>query len=321
MNEVVMTNSQDHYSAYLSFTRSQWKHYRDNTPLTLSESDLDQLQGQNEPVSLTEVTDIYLPLTRLLNFYVRATQALYQATSQFLGSDEKRVPYIIGIAGSVAVGKSTTSRVLQALLSRWPHHPTVQIVTTDGFLYPNATLEARDLMHRKGFPDSYDLIGLIRFLNDLKSGKPLVSAPVYSHHHYDIVPNQQIELRQPDIVIVEGLNILQSSLPNVEQQPQVFVSDFFDFTIFVDAEINVIKQWYIERLLSFWHGSFRKKDAYFHHLTELNHEEVIKFATRVWHEINENNYFENILPFRQRARLILQKDQRHCVSQVYLRKL
>lgn len=308
-------------SAYLHFNRKTWCCYRQNMPLTLTENDLEKLRGVNEAVSLKEVEEIYLPLSRLLSLYVKARQSLHQVAGEFLGSPEPKVPYIIGVAGSVAVGKSTTSRILQALLCRWPDHPDVQIVTTDGFLYPNELLEKYNLMHRKGFPESYDLQKLLRFLRDIKSGKQPLRAPVYSHHSYNIVPNEFITINRPNIVIVEGLNILQTGNYKIGQVPQTFVSDFFDFTIFVDADVDIIRQWYVDRVLAFTKGPFAEPDNYFHFLTKMTQEELIKFAERVWQEINEVNLMENILPFKNRAKLILSKAADHAVEAVYLRKL
>lgn len=308
-------------TAYLQFTRQQWCDFRQDTPLTLTEQDLEKLHGQTEVVLLNEVEAIYLPLSRLLSFYVTARQGLHHATSKFLGRPEPKVPYIIGIAGSVAVGKSTTSRVLKALLSRWPNHPSVEIITTDGFLYPTKKLEAESLMQRKGFPESYNTPLLLQVLNDIKSGKRNVKIPLYSHHLYDIIPNKFGIIDQPDIVILEGLNILQTGMKKPHEQPQLFVSDFFDFSLFVDAGTEIIKQWYIDRVLSFRNNSFKDSTAYFHHLTKMNKEEVIKFAERNWREINEVNLVENILPFKNRAQLILHKGKEHAVEAVYLRKL
>lgn len=318
MNKIIESNP---LSAYLAFNREQWCRYRKDAPLTLDENDLERLHGQNEVVSLKEVEEIYLPLSRLLSFYVSATQTLHQATSKFLGAPEPKVPYIIGVAGSVAVGKSTTSRILQALLSRWPNHPKVALVTTDGFLYSMEELKKREIVNRKGFPESYDIQKLLTFLQDIKSGKNNVKAPIYSHHLYDIVPDEFIIINKPDIVIVEGLNILQTGAQKPGRQPQIFVSDFFDFTIFVDAPIEVIKKWYVDRVIAFVEGPFTKSDAYFHYLTKMNKEELEKFAEKVWHEINELNLFENILPFKNRAHLILKKSADHAVEKVYLRKL
>lgn len=309
------------FSAYLKFNREQWQCFREDTPLTLTEADLSNLKGQLEPLSMIEVEEVYLPLSRLLNLYVIATQQLHQVASHFLGSPEPRVPYLIGVAGSVAVGKSTTSRVLQALLSRWPDHPKVVLMTTDGFLYPNSKLEQLGLMQRKGFPESYDLKALMALLAAIKSGKGRLRAPVYSHQRYDIIPDEYTEINRPDIVIVEGLNILQNDVLKSGKQHDLFVSDFFDFTVYVDAEIEVIKHWYVERVLKFCQTAFKNPSDHFHFLTSLSIPEQIKFAERVWQEINGVNLLANILPYRQRARLILKKAADHSVQHVYLRKL
>ncbi|PIZ04146.1 MAG: type I pantothenate kinase [Gammaproteobacteria bacterium CG_4_10_14_0_8_um_filter_38_16] len=308
-------------SAYLTFSRKEWLAFRHDAPLTLNEADLDALHGQNETVSLREVVEIYLPLSRLLSLYVTGMQSLHKASQQFLGIPEPKVPYIIGVAGSVAVGKSTTSRVLKALLSRWPDHPSVTVVTTDGFLYSNEVLEEQGLMNRKGFPESYDLAALLQFMQEVKSGKNKVKAPVYSHQSYDIIPDEFVEVNKPDILILEGLNILQTGMAKLGQQPSLFVSDFFDFSIFVDAEVDVIKQWYVNRVVKFSQTTFRNPKAHFHYLSKMNPEEVLKFSERVWYEINEVNLFQNILPNRERAQLILKKDIHHAVAQVKLRKL
>ena len=308
-------------SPYLTFTREQWGKYRLDTPLPLTACEVAQLRGQTEEVSLEEVEEVYLPLSRLLNLYVSATQGLHGASSELVGGSEPKVPYIIGVSGSVAVGKSTTSRVLKALLSHWPNHPNVSIITTDGFLYPNEKLQAMGLMERKGFPESYDTEHLLTVLHKIKSGDASVKTPIYSHHHYDIVPNEYHTIEKPDIVIVEGLNILQTKTDKSLDAPKLFVSDFFDFSLFVDAEPEIIKAWYIERVLKFWRGPFQKQDSYFHFLAKLNQEELVKFAERVWREINEVNLVENILPFYQRAQLILRKSEAHKVTGVKLRKL
>lgn len=307
--------------AYLQFTREEWCHFRQDTPLTLNEEDLIHLAGRNEVVSLKEVEEIFLPLARLLNLYITATQVLHRTTSRFLGRAEPRVPYIIGLAGSVAVGKSTTSRILRALLSNWPNHRKVEIVTTDGFLYSNDELERRGLTQRKGFPESYDIQRLLQFLEDIKAGEELIQAPIYSHHRYDILPNEYVVLEKPDIVIVEGLNILQSGTVKAGSMPQLFVSDFFDFTIFVDAEMETIQKWYVDRVLTFHQTSFQDPQSYFHYLTKLSVPEVNEFANNVWKTINGVNLLENILPFKNRARLILWKDSDHSVQKVFLRKL
>lgn len=308
-------------SAYQNFTREQWERYRQGHPLLLTESDLERLHGVNETVSLAEIKDIYLPLSRLINLYVTETQSLYHVTNDFLSSSPIKVPYIIGVSGSVAVGKSTVSRVLQALLSRWDNHPKVALVTTDGFLYNNAELEQRNLMHRKGFPESFNSEQLLCFLSALKSGQAEVAAPVYSHQVYDIVQGEHITVQDADIVIIEGLNILQSGLPRPGFQPTLFVSDFLDFTIFVDAQTDSIRQWYIDRVLYFCQTSFTKTDNYFYFLSQMTQEEQIKFAERIWREINEVNLIQNILPFRERAKLILHKAADHTVDRISLRKL
>ncbi|MCX7121019.1 MAG: type I pantothenate kinase [Gammaproteobacteria bacterium] len=308
-------------TAYLTFSRQEWLNFRNDMPLTLTEIDLAALHGQIETVSLNEVAEIYLPLSRLLNLYVTAMQSLHQASQHFLGKPEPKVPYIIGVAGSVAVGKSTASRILKALLSRWPNHPSVTVVTTDGFLYPNKILEEQDLMNRKGFPESYDINALLGFLIDVKSGKNNVKAPVYSHQSYDIMPAEYIDVNKPDILILEGINILQTGAQKTGQQSPLFVSDFFDFSIFVDADIDVIKKWYVDRVVKFSQTAFRNPQSYFHYLSKMTPQEIIPFAQQVWHDVNEVNLLENILPCRDRAQLILKKGLGHAVEQVKLRKL
>ncbi|MBS3966778.1 MAG: type I pantothenate kinase [Truepera sp.] len=301
-------------SPYVDFERSAWAELRNSTPLTLTERDLSELQGINEQLSLDEVVAIYLPLSRLLNLYVAATQTLHRATDTFLGRPSARVPYLIGVAGSVAAGKSTTARLLQALLSRWPDHRQVDLVTTDGFLYSNAVLEERGLMNRKGFPESYDQRTLLTFVAAVKSGQPEVTAPVYSHLSYDIVPGEVIKVRQPDIVIIEGLNVLQVGA-------RLAVSDFFDFTIYVDAEEAWLKSWYVERFLRLRETAFKDPASYFKHFAELPEAEAISIAKQIWDEINGRNLRENILPTRERATLILTKGDRHRIERVRLRKL
>lgn len=308
-------------SPYLEFDRATWSGFRANTPLTLHEEELLRLKGQNEPVSLREVEEIYLPLSRLLNLYVAATQDLYQVTTRFLGHPEPNVPYIIAISGSVAVGKSTTSRILQALLSRWPNHPRVVLVTTDGYLYPNVVLEQRGLLDKKGFPESYDLAALVAFLADVKAGKPQLTVPVYSHHHYDIVPGAFQTIDRPDIVIIEGLNVLQLPTQQRAKQPHWFVADFFDFTIYVDADTEVIRHWYLERFMTFRHLARRDSKAFFHRFAQWSDQQAWQFANTIWTTINERNLRENIIPFKHRARLILEKGQDHVVQRVLLRKI
>ncbi|QBD77720.1 type I pantothenate kinase [Ktedonosporobacter rubrisoli] len=314
-------SSNEQLSRYISFTRQSWEKLRDNMPLTLSETRLRALQGLNEHVSLQETTQIYLPLSRLLSLYVAATQNLHKATDTFLETTSARVPYIIGIAGSVAVGKSTTARLLQALLAEWPSHPRVDLVTTDGFLYPKHTLEARGLMSRKGFPESYDLRHLLQFLIEVKSGRPTVTAPVYSHLTYDIVANEVQYIQQPDILIIEGLNVLQTSRMRSGKTARLFVSDFFDFSIYVDAEEKDIERWYIERFLTLRETAFRNPTSYFHRHASLSIEGAIEVARGLWQQINAPNLRENIQPTRERAHLILKKGPDHRVQEVRLRKL
>ncbi len=307
-------------SPYLRFSRDDWAALRADTPLTLTDSDLDRIRGLVERISLREVEEVYLPLSRLLNLYVAAVQGLYRATSTFLGHDEQKVPFLIGLGGSVAVGKSTSARVLRELLARWPNHPRVDIVTTDGFLLPTRVLEARGLMQRKGFPESYDVRALVSFVRDLKAGEDRVTSPVYSHLVYDIVPGAEIVIEQPDIVIVEGLNVLQTG-PALPGQPRLFVSDFFDFTVYVDAETEAVRSWYVERFLALRHTSFADPSSYFHRYASLSDDEAALTAGRIWDEINEPNLVQNILPTRDRADLVLRKGQDHAVEEVRLRKL
>ena len=308
-------------SRYLQFTRDEWSHLRGDTPLTLSEEDLVALHGVNEKVSLDEVVYAYLPLARLLNLYYSASQNLFRATAEFLGHSTAKVPYIIGLAGSVAVGKSTTARILRELLARMPSRPQVDLISTDGFLFPTRILEERGLMERKGFPESFDIKGLVRFLSAMKSGSRDVKAPVYSHVIYDIVPGRCIVVDQPDIVIIEGLNILQSGSHNPNPNARIFVSDFFDFSIYVDADEPVIYQWYENRLLTFRQSAFRDPSSYFHHFASLSEEETKEVASSIWRTINGKNLIENILPTRERADLILRKGPDHSVESVKLRKL
>ncbi len=314
-------DTQPAFEPYVDFTRDEWAKLRASTPLTLTETDLAALRGRNEPTALSEVEDVFLPLSRLLNLRFAATRELHAATETFLGSLHARVPYVIGIAGSVAVGKSTISRILQALLSRWPDHPRVDLVTTDGFLFPNSELERRGLMSRKGFPESYDVRRIVRFLAELKAGQPEVRAPVYSHLTYDIVPGDEIVLAGPDIVIVEGLNVLQAPTRRGRAEPTVVVSDFFDFTIYVDADPADIEEWYLRRLLLLRETALQDPQSYFHFLTGYSEDDTRAFGTTIWREVNAVNLRENIEPTRGRAHLVLEKGGDHLVRRVRLRKL
>lgn len=305
-------------SPYLEFTADQWGNLRASTPLSLDEDDLERLSGINIELSLDEVAQIYLPLSRLLSLYVGASQELYRASDTFLGQLPAKVPYVIGIAGSVAVGKSTTARVLQALLARWPNHPKVDLITTDGFLYPNAVLNERGIMERKGFPESYDRRRLLQFMSDIKSGAPSVEAPVYDHLTYDII-DTTVTVAQPDIVIVEGLNVLQTGIADGENP--LFVSDFFDFSIYVDAEVEDIRRWYVERFFTLRETAFKDPTSFFHRFAVLSDEEATDTALSIWSSINERNLVNNILPTRERADLILRKSSDHCISRVDLRRL
>ena len=308
-------------SLFEDFDREEWSRLRASTPLTLAEEDLTRLRGINDSISLQEVEEIFLPLSRLLNLYVEATQSLHKATHTFLGNTTAIVPYVVGVAGSVAVGKSTTARILQALLARWPNHPKVDLITTDGFLFPNAVLESRGLMHRKGFPESYDRRRLVSFVAGVKSGEPEVDAPLYSHLVYDILPDQVHTVRQPDIMIIEGLNVLQTGVGSTEQDSPIFVSDFFDFSIYVDAAEEDIKRWYVERFFTLRQTAFKNPASYFHRYSSLTDEEARETALRIWTEINGVNLRENILPTRTRAHLILEKGPNHSTQNVRLRKL
>jgi type I pantothenate kinase len=308
-------------SPYLDFDRASWAGLRAATPLTLSESDLAELQGINERVSLREVEAIYLPLSRLLNLHVAATQMLHKATDTFLGSLPAATPYVIGIAGSVAVGKSTFARILRALLSRWPESPRVDLVTTDGFLRPNHELEAGRLMQRKGFPDSYDVRRLVQFMAEVKEASGAVHAPVYSHQAYDIAPGEFQVVDRPDIVLVEGLNVLQTGDGAAGRPARVFVSDFFDFSIYIDADEADIEEWYVARFRTFRETVFRNPAAYFHRYSHLTDAEADATARHIWHTINGVNLRENILGTRDRARLVLEKGSDHAVRRVRLRKI
>lgn len=305
---------------YLQFDRTQWAALRDSVPLTLSEEEIVKLKGINEDLSLEEVAQIYLPLSRLLNFYISSNLRRQAVLEQFLGTDGQKIPYVIGIAGSVAVGKSTTARLLQALLSSWPEHRSVELITTDGFLHPNKVLNERGLMKKKGFPQSYDMHSLVKFVSEVKSGAKRVTAPIYSHLIYDVVPDGNKVIEQPDILILEGLNVLQSGMDYPHDPHHVFVSDFVDFSIYVDAPEQLLQTWYINRFLKFRQGAFSNPDSYFHNYAKLPEPEAINIATQLWSEINGLNLQQNILPTRERASLIMTKSANHAVEHVRLRK-
>lgn len=311
-----MNQSEGVQDRFEHFDRTSWSKLRESTPLTLSEADIAALRGINEHLDIQEVEEVYLPLSRLLNLHVRATQQLAAVTDTFLGTDAVAVPYVIGIGGSVAVGKSTTARVLRTLLSNWSDHAEVALVTTDGFLYPNAELKRRGLMERKGFPESYDTAALIAFLQDIKSGRPELQAPVYSHLEYDVVSGRTIEVDAPDILIVEGLNVLQGN----NRADHLVVSDFFDFSLYVDAHPEAIKSWYVERFLTLRTTAFADPRSYFGHYADLDTAEAIEIAGGIWDRINAPNLEINISPTRQRAHCILTKGDRHVVERIALQK-
>ena len=313
--------TEDGLSPYRVFSRAEWAELRQDTPMTLTPDEVTRVRSLHDRLDMEEVEDIYLPLSRLLSLYVAATQALFRAQQGFLGTEDSKLPYIIGVAGSVAVGKSTTARVLQALLARWTNVPKVDLLTTDGFLYPNAVLEREGLMERKGFPESYDLPALLRFLTDIKAGRRPVRAPVYSHLVYDVIPNRWVEIDRPDILIVEGLNVLQTGTLPRDGKAIPYVSDFFDFSIYLDADETVLRNWYVDRFLVLRGTAFRDPKSYFHRYATLSDEEAVGTATSIWTRINLLNLHENILPTRQRADLILTKGESHLVEQVALRRL
>ena len=328
-NKSVTGNQQFPSTAYRTFDRTEWAALRAETPMTLSVFDVEQLTGLLEPVSMREVKEVYLPLTRLINLYVVAAQSLHRETNLFLRKAEKKPPFIIGMAGSVAVGKSTMARLLRALLARWSDHVNVALVPTDGFLWPNAELEKRGLMARKGFPESYDARRLVRFLADIKAGKENVSAPIYSHFAYDILPQKILTVNQPDILIIEGLNVLQPARQadkskSLENDPDreilPFVSDFFDFSIYLDASKKQLESWYAERFMVLRETAFQDPDNYFHRYSKLDESAALKKALDIWRRINLVNLKDNIENTRQRADLVLHKGRDHAVESVFLRK-
>jgi type I pantothenate kinase len=308
-------------SPYRFFSIEEWAKLRADTPMTLSKEEVEALRSLNDPVSIGEVERVYLPVSRLLSFYVTATQGLFHATQKFLGFNDSKVPYIIGIGGSVAVGKSTTARVLRELLKRWPDAPKVELVTTDGFLFPNSVLQAEGLMERKGFPESYDRTALLSFVNDIKAGKPRVTAPVYSHLTYDIVEGETMVIDRPDILILEGLNVLQSRDLPKDGKAIPFVSDFFDFSVFIDADEDAVRRWYVERFMKLRETRFRDPRSYFHKYAHVSEMEALDLAITLWERINLPNLRDNILPTRPRANLVLRKGEDHAIVEVALRKL
>lgn len=322
MNERVKQSIASVAAPHRHFTRDQWAELRADTPLTLTVDDLRRLQSINDPISIDEVIAIYLPLSRLLALYVAATQGLFKATQRFLGAEEEgKMPYIIGVAGSVAVGKSTTSRVMQALLSRWPNTPKVELVTTDGFLLSNRVLLEQGLMERKGFPESFDGAALLHFLSDVKAGNRNVKAPVYSHLSYDVVPDEHVTVDRPDILIVEGLNVLAPNRPSKDGTGVPFVSDYFDFSVYLHAEQDQLEKWYVDRFMRLRETAFRDPRSYFTKYAEVSDEEAVAIARDIWTRINLRNLRDNVLPTRERASLILTKGASHQIEEVALRKL
>ncbi|MGE0282116.1 MAG: type I pantothenate kinase [Rhizobiaceae bacterium] len=319
MDQLVATEK---YSPYRFFSAERWAEFRADTPLTLTEQEVQRLSSLNDPIDLNEVRRIYLSLSRLLSAHVEAMQLLFHQRANFLNvPDAVKTPFIIGVAGSVAVGKSTTARILKELLARWPTSPKVDLVTTDGFLLPNDVLRSRNLMERKGFPDSYDVGALLRFLSGVKSGQPDVQAPVYSHLTYDVMPGKFVTVDQPDILIFEGLNVLQPGELPADGKFVPFLSDFFDFSIYMDAEEDLIHQWYIARFMRLRETAFRDPGSFFHRYSQLSESAARAIAEGLWQNINLKNLRENILPTRPRADLILRKGADHLIEEVALRKL
>ena len=305
---------------YLLLSREKWAALRDSEPLTITEEELNTLKSINDEISINDVEEIYLPLSRLLSYYFNTSVNRHKVLMDFLRQEQQQSPFIISIAGSVSVGKSTIARVLQTLLSRWKKDAHVALVATDGFLYPNKTLEEKGLMLKKGFPESYNIKQLIEFVRDVKSGKSNLQMPDYSHLYYDIVPDKYQEISRPDILILEGLNVLQSGMDYPTAKPRVFVSDFVDFSVYIDAEESLLEKWYVDRFLGFRQSAFANPKSYFHSYTKLTDKEAEKLATTIWREINLKNLKENILPTRERANLIIHKSDNHAVDYVKLRK-
>lgn len=310
------------YSPYHVFSAEEWSRFRADTPLTLTADEVHRLRSLNDPVDLGEVRRIYLSLSRLLSAHVEASQILFQQRKRFLSmSDETKTPFVIGIAGSVAVGKSTTARILAELLARWPSSPKVDLITTDGFLYPNAILQRENMMDRKGFPESYDIGALLRFLSAIKAGQPNVKAPTYSHLTYDVIPDRFQTIDRPDILIFEGINVLQSRNLPADGKIVPMVSDFFDFSIYIDAEESLIHSWYVSRFMRLRETAFKDPQSFFHRYATISEDAARAIAEGLWHNINLKNLHQNILPTRPRADLILQKGPNHLTQTVALRKL
>lgn len=306
---------------YHRFTKAQWSELRADEPMTLTREDISRLRTLSDPISLEEAEEIYLPLTRLLSFYVEAVQGLHNVSTRFLETPDQKVPFIIGVAGSVAVGKSTTARILQALLQRWPSSPKVDLVTTDGFLHSNAILTERGIMARKGFPESYDRPRFVQFLADIKSGKGNVHAPVYSHLVYDVVPGGDVTIDCPDILIVEGLNILQPGELPRNGSPILFASDFLDFSVYIDADTDDLETWFMERFFRLRETAFKDPTSYFRRYSAMSQEEAGEFGKMIWRTINLPNLIDNVLPTRGRADLILKKGKSHLIEDVQLRRV